>query len=237
MIRRVFAAAGVAFVLAIATASAQAAPCAGFTDVQDTDTFCPNVEWVKNRGITLGCTSSTLYCPADPVTRLAMAAFLNRLGTAMTPAFLSGLSDLPSTTNVVGVGGVVACQTSDFAVTGFPRTAVIDAWNNVHTPDAGIDVQGTLAFSTDAGATWTTLANTDKYATLYPGATPGNDVTFGTGGFVSLNVGTTYRFGVRFARLAGTGTTVGIYCQQRVQVISRNGATSPLDEGSGVTRK
>src|SRR5438477_9827195 len=38
-----------------------AAPCAGFTDVADTSGFCPNVEWLKNRQITLGCTSPTLY--------------------------------------------------------------------------------------------------------------------------------------------------------------------------------
>ena len=64
-----------------------AAPCAGFTDVDDTSAFCANVEWVKNRAITLGCTSATSYCPSDPVTRLQMAAFMNRLGTALEPRF------------------------------------------------------------------------------------------------------------------------------------------------------
>src|SRR5688572_8545537 len=56
-----------------------AAPCAGFTDVDDTDPFCVNVEWMKNRGITLGLTP-TLYDPNAPVTRLQMAAFMYRLG-------------------------------------------------------------------------------------------------------------------------------------------------------------
>ena len=51
------------------------APCAGFTDVDDSSSFCVNVEWIKNRGITLGCTA-TQYCPHDYVTRLQMAAFL-----------------------------------------------------------------------------------------------------------------------------------------------------------------
>lgn len=231
MIRQVVAAAGVACVMAIAAAPAHAAPCAGFTDVDTTSSFCSNVEWVKNRGVTLGCTSTTLYCPTDPVTRLAMAAFLNRLGTALTPVFLTGVSDLPSTTNVTGAG-VVACQSADYPVTGFPRTAVIDAWNNVHSPDAGIDVQGMLAVSTNGGTTWTTLNNTDMYMTLYPGATPGNDVSFSNGGFAALDVGTTYRFGVRFRQIAGTGTTIGIYCQQRVQVISRDGSSTPFDAGS-----
>ena len=56
-----------------------AAPCAGFTDVEDSSQFCVNVEWMKNRGITLGITP-TLYGPDVLVTRLQMAAFLYRLG-------------------------------------------------------------------------------------------------------------------------------------------------------------
>jgi hypothetical protein len=52
----------------------RATPCAGFTDVDDTHGFCGNVAWIKNRGVTLGCTSTTLYCPDGNVTRLQMAA-------------------------------------------------------------------------------------------------------------------------------------------------------------------
>jgi hypothetical protein len=74
-----------AFVVGGVSSASLAAPCAGFTDVQDTSAFCPNVEWVKNRNITLGCTSPTLYCPNDPVTRLSMAVFMNRLGNALFP--------------------------------------------------------------------------------------------------------------------------------------------------------
>jgi hypothetical protein len=66
--------------LLILPIAAHAAPCAGFTDVDDSSSFCVNVVWVKNRNITLGCTSPTLYCPNNAVTRLQMAAFLNRLG-------------------------------------------------------------------------------------------------------------------------------------------------------------
>ena len=56
-----------------------AAPCTGFTDVDDSSGFCVNVEWMKNRGITLGITP-TLYGPNAPVTRLQMAVFMYRLG-------------------------------------------------------------------------------------------------------------------------------------------------------------
>ena len=63
---------------------AAAAPCAGFTDVDDTNAFCPNVTWIKNRNVTLGCEPG-LYCPTAPVSRLAMAAFLHRLGNVVLP--------------------------------------------------------------------------------------------------------------------------------------------------------
>jgi hypothetical protein len=68
-----------ALVLGVATAPALAAPCAGFTDLDDSSEFCVNVTWMKNRGVTLGCTP-TQYCPNADVTRLQMAAFMNRLG-------------------------------------------------------------------------------------------------------------------------------------------------------------
>jgi hypothetical protein len=48
---------GLAAALFLGAQAAGAAPCAGFTDVDSTDAFCPNVEWLKNRAITLGCTS------------------------------------------------------------------------------------------------------------------------------------------------------------------------------------
>ena len=72
----------------LVSAGAGAQSCAGFVDVPASDGFCPNVEWLKNRSITLGCTDTTHYCPTASVTRLAMAAFMNRLGTALTPTAL-----------------------------------------------------------------------------------------------------------------------------------------------------
>ena len=75
----------VALILSLASTAALAAPCAGFTDVDDTSPFCGNVTWLKNRSITLGCTSTTLFCPGDFVSRLQMAAFMNRLGDSLFP--------------------------------------------------------------------------------------------------------------------------------------------------------
>ncbi len=60
-----------------------AAPCDGFADVDSNSTFCSAVRYIKDKGITLGCTGST-YCPNDFVTRLQMAAFLQRAGKGGT---------------------------------------------------------------------------------------------------------------------------------------------------------
>ena len=78
MVLRFVRRAVVALLLAAApVASAQ--PCTPFTDVSVQDAFCGNVQWMYNRGITLGCTPTT-YCPSQSVTRIQMAAFMNRLG-------------------------------------------------------------------------------------------------------------------------------------------------------------
>jgi hypothetical protein len=145
--------------LAMATATmggaptASAAACAGFTDVDSASAFCPNVEWLKNRAITTGCTSSTLYCPTDAVSRLAMAAFMNRLGTALTPTQLR-VDTAPGAIDL-DVNAVV-CQTADFAVASFPRRAYVDLTLNA-TATADVGLAADVVQSTNAGATWTAL--------------------------------------------------------------------------------
>jgi hypothetical protein len=71
----------VAGLLAVLTGrSVLAANCDGFTDVDSADsTYCSAVTYIKDKGITLGCTG-TQYCPNNYVTRLQMALFLQRMG-------------------------------------------------------------------------------------------------------------------------------------------------------------
>jgi hypothetical protein len=80
MPRSTFARAGLWLFAAVCPPAALAAPCAGFSDVDDTSPFCASVAWMKNRGVTFGCGDGTTYCPGDAVTRLQMAAFMKRLG-------------------------------------------------------------------------------------------------------------------------------------------------------------
>jgi hypothetical protein len=72
---------------------AQAQFCPGpgyvFIDVPDTDPMCPDITWIADRGITLGCAEvnggQRLFCPANNVQRNQMAAFLQRLGESLFP--------------------------------------------------------------------------------------------------------------------------------------------------------
>lgn len=216
-------AAGCLMMITLALAPAAiAAPCADFTDVDSGSAFCPNVEWLKNRQITLGCTSATTYCPGEAVARLTMAAFLNRLGTALTPAQLPveatpGAIDLDT--------GLVVCQTQDFVVAGFPRRAYVDLSFNGNAPaDVGLAVDAVM--STNAGASWTNLnavANRGFVAANQWGS-------FSDIGFADLAVGQTVRWGARMTRggIAGATDLADSRCKLRVLVYSRDGSASPF---------
>lgn len=202
--------------------TALAAPCAGFTDVDDANALCPDVDWLKNRAITLGCTSATQYCPNDAVSRLSMAAFLNRLGTALTPEVLyhdasGGALDLDSPPQTV-------CATSVLPAAAYPRSA-----HAVSALSAQVAVAATAGLrivqSIDGGTTWTPLnaipgsaggSNRWVNATVYKGEIP-------------LVPGTSYQLGLRVERGAGPGTgdLVAWNCQLEVLVTTRTGTASP----------
>ncbi len=76
-----------AFAATLARRLSTRRPARVFIDVQDTDLFCTEITWMKNRAITLGCTANQ-YCPAQFVRRDQMAAFIYRLG--VQNAFLQG---------------------------------------------------------------------------------------------------------------------------------------------------
>lgn len=216
----------VAAALLIAPGAALAQNCANFGDVSASSPFCQSVEWVKNRAVTLGCGDGSNYCPNDAVSRLQMAIFLHRLGTALTPV------DLPAVGGNAGVqtpgANPVVCATADYTVFGFPRRAYANAMATFFAPSASIDVLAAIAYSTNAGASWTPVGNSDQYTTLYGGATPPDQATLAPFGSVDLAVGQTVRFGVQLGQIAGGGT-VNVACSTRVQIANRNGASTPFD--------
>lgn len=199
---------------------AAAAPCAGFTDVDTSSAFCQNVEWIKNRKVTLGCTVTT-YCPVDSVTRLQMAAFMNRLGTALTPLVVrtdavSGALDLDLSP--------VVCQSAVQNIVDFPRRALVDATFS-GTAATGVDVAMRVVWSADGGGTWQPLS-TAQSVTYVPGAQWSSASDLGS---LDLAVGGTARFGVQVSR-SGAGVTdlADSRCQLRATIGSRDGAATPF---------
>ena len=202
-----------------------AAPCAGFTDVDDTDPlvgtlFCQNVEWIKNRKVTAGCTGTT-YCPHNPVSRLQMAAFMNQLGKALTPEIVrldaasgaANLSLLP-----------VVCQSVAQTIIDFPRRVQVDATFS-GTAGGGVDVAMRVVWSPDGGATWLPLSASQS-VTFVPAAQWSSASDFGT---LDLPVGASARFGVQLSRNGpGSVNLTDSRCQLRASIGSRDGASSPF---------
>ena len=205
-----------------ASTRVDAADCAGFTDVDTANPFCSNVEWVRNRSVTLGCTSATAYCPDDAVSRLSMAAFLNRLGTALTPTLLR-VDTAPGAIDVDA--NAIVCQTDDFAVTGYPRRALVDLAFAGRASSA-VSLAADIVQSADGGATWTSLNFLPSLGSA------GADTWGGISdlGHADLEVGQNVRWGVRVSRggIAGSADLSASRCQLRVLVHSRDGGASPL---------
>lgn len=205
---------------------ALAAPCAGFTDVDSTlvaAESCTSVEWLRNRQITLGCTPA-LYCPGDPVLRVTMAAFLNRLAKALAPETIytdasGGGIDLDNPT--------VVCQTNALPITGYPRHAQASGSLSARADAATANVDLHLVQSTDGGASWTPINAQPMSA---GGTAKWFNAAVNKFG-LSLAVGTSYRFGIVLSRSASpvtTGDLTAWGCQIAVVLYSRIGTSSPF---------
>lgn len=205
-----------------ASQSSVAAPCAVFTDVDTSSAFCPNVDWLKNRAITLGCTPATQYCPSSVVNRLSMAAFMNRLGVALTPVIVhsegSGAAfdlDAPGT----------VCPTTTIAGTAFPRSAHVGAVLTARHSATPAVVALRVVQSTNNGATWIPL-------NAIPSTVGGSAKWVNAAawrGDVALAPGVSYQFGLRVERAAsgGSGDLTNWNCQTKVMVTSRTGTGTP----------
>jgi hypothetical protein len=222
----------VAMVATLASGDGRAAACAvgtsPFSDVPDAANYCTNTEWMKNRAITTGCGAGTTYCPTDFVTRASMALFMNRLGTALTPALVHA-----ETTFGSGGTNFRACETAPFVIpaNGFPRTAHVMA--------------SVSFFNNEAASTksdWQTfiIATTTNWATtlfLNPGGANNFTVSgtnTGTSSInstpLSLNPGNTYQFAVVLNRINGIGVNGAGTCHLTVRIDNRDGTSSPFDE-------
>lgn len=212
--------AALALAALVAAPAAQAGPCAGFSDVDSASGFCPNVEWIRNRKVTLGCTA-TEYCPAASVTRLQMAAFMNRLGTALTPVVV--VAEAQSAALTLDAAPVV-CGTADQPIADFPRRALVDA-SLAGTGPSGVDVGARAVYSLNGGATWQPVHAVVPAAHV-PGGQWGQVTDVAV---LDLDVATSVRFGVQATRVGtGSGNLADSRCRVRASIGSRDGASSPL---------
>lgn len=220
--RHSLARAALAGFLVLGSASAAGAPCAGFSDVQDTDPFCTAVEWLKNRSITLGCTVST-YCPGNAVTRASMALFLNRLGTALTPRLEFMEAALAS---VDPDASPSLCSTAQIASTPYPRQAIVSvAFAGQSAGDLGYAARPMV--STNNGATW--IAVTDPASDIRESVVGSAWTNAATSGVYAIPAAQSVRFAVGVVRHSGAADFTQARCQVTASVVNANGLSSPFD--------
>ena len=232
---RFLAASVLALLASFGTTAAQAAPCSGLADVDDTSPFCPNVQWLKNREITTGCNVG-LYCPDQPVTRAAMALFLRRFGNVLnthvataSPTPLPSLN--PSSTPVR------ICQ----APPGLPPSAwplaahgygIIEAYGG---PEDPADFFGQFVESSDDGVTWTVVSPRQSVSAL--GTDPAAPFLESRTSLKvllplrTLDLGKRYTYGIEVGRVSGSATTGMLFhvrCAITVLFENRNPDTAPF---------
>ena len=111
--------------------------CAGFADVAADSPFCASVRWARARDVLRGCASDRL-CGEAPVTRLAVAAMMHRLGATMP---LPPLVTQEAAQDVVVYGLTSVCTTHILPV-AYARSAHVDAVVSAHATRAlGVDVE------------------------------------------------------------------------------------------------
>jgi len=200
------------------------ASCGGFTDVTGSDIFCNSTDWLKNRGVTLGCTA-TQYCPNDPVTRAQMALFMQRLGDVIAPNVFSDNVQSPGALNLDTRPNV--CTTAIFPPVNFPRVAYVN-WTFQGYAQAPLVARVWSRVSFDGGYNYAT----DELNLMRVSASDRNWV--GTSATVKVNIpaGSGPRFQLKLDREAGTlasGNFSATRCNIGVLFMSVNGGASPYD--------
>jgi hypothetical protein len=207
--------------------AAFASPCAGFTDVDDTAVsaeLCQSVGWVKNRGITTGCTSSTFYCPNNPVLRSQMALFMTRMGDKLTPVRYFVDQNPGSVTIQNGQFGFVCPSASH--TPQYEQHAVIhgNAWGLVNAP---VTWSADVWYSTDGGATFAFATDfIPTFNATVTGMTSGSAFAQ-----LPLTSGTSYIFALLIREsidvTTGAGNFTDLACHLMVEIGNRTPTAAP----------
>jgi len=203
-------------VIAAVPCSVLAAPCAGFSDVDTSSSSCTDVEWLKNRGVTLGCTVGT-YCPNQAITRLQMALFMRRFAQVVEPEFAIG-QDLNVAGPISTAQGIV-CETQTIDATNYPRVASPASTMLLHAGPGINDVAATLVYRTPPNTLWLAWGPPSRTANQ-----PGQPVSQSPAGApLSMSAGSNYAFAIRTN--GGTGVTPAVsigQCALTVRVDNQN---------------
>jgi len=210
----------------------------GFGDVLLSSGFCPSVEWVKNRKITTGCGDGSNYCPDSDVTRLAMAAFLERTGKALSSevikdhmaAVAQAIPGEPPTFP----NPLVLCDTGvDSTTVTYPRRALLNATMSGRADASAVAYRVFWVYSTDSGVTFQPIQEGGQNISS-PRASSGPNEWSGAALAYALdlpaNLPLRVFVGVRRDNIL-TGTTgnfANVNCQMTVSIINANGTTPPL---------
>ena len=195
---------------ALVPLAASAAPCAGFSDVDTSSSSCADVEWLKNRAVTVGCTVGT-YCPNQFLTRLQMALFMRRFARVVEPEFAIA-QDLNVASPINTTQGIV-CETQTIDATNYTRTATPVSTMLLHGGPGVNDVAATLVYRTPPNTLWQAWGPPSRTANQ-----PGQPVSQAPAGLpVGMSPGSNYAFAIRTN--GGTGATPNVSIGQCALVV------------------
>lgn len=219
------AAAALALALVSAATPVIAVPCAGFTDVQTTDTFCNAVQWLKNRQITTGCGAGTTYCPSDAVTRASMALFMNRLGLAVSPKMLA-VQGVTGAATLTPNNFSAVCSTAVVPAVNYPQA--VRAHGTISVPAVGNQLALSFYLSENGGP----FQNMSSTQLLVGPVNGVQNLSWNSSAF-TITPGNTLSFAVAIVNPVGSGGNLVLQaglCSLHADVWNFNGATAPFDE-------
>lgn len=194
---------------------AQPGHCAGFADVPASSAFCASVAWLRNRNVTAGCGPDS-YCGSDEVSRLQMAAFMQRLGRALTPVDV-WREEAPGALTLSPAA--VVCETPDITVDSFARRADVRGRLQARA-DSTQAVRIEPTHSRDGGGTWAPLSALPHRAGVTTAWTSADGR-----GYVDVSPGERIRFALRLTTNSGTGSAsiADSQCALLVRLTHRDG--------------
>jgi hypothetical protein len=151
-----------------------------------------------------------------------MAAFMNRLGTALTPVTLK----IEAQPGAIALGnGTVVCETGDHPIGKFPKRAYLDGVVMARST-AKADFGADPVVSFDGGATWIDVSSEPSRATAAANLWANLRVVGG----IDLWTQETVRFGLRMTHgaTAGQGGLADSRCVLRALIRNRTVVNAPF---------